>query len=309
MKRILILFPGLLALSLGGCLKDKPNVDFASTNGTYIAEISTANTSPTPNEPASGLAYLAEANLAWPSGDTTADTVWFTVNIASDYPPTKDIPITLTVDQTALNNYISNPSNVQFQLFPDSTVTIPTLTGIVKAGNQNRLDTFYVIFYPGKVSPSASYMLPLTITQAPGCTISGNLGTIYFNVVGNPIAGAYTWNWTRWNNTDSTGPTSGGGSNLSTAFSPISPTEISVPSGYYIQPRYQVSFTNTGGVLSGFTVNLNPADVASMASGGVTVTTSPVIIVADPVNGQYEFFYQVVNSSGPRTVIDRYSLQ
>jgi len=296
-----------MTLSLFSCLKDKPNVDFASTNGTYIAEITTSNTSPTPNEPASGLAYIADANLAWPSGDTVADTVWFTVNIASDYPPTKDIPITLTVDQTALSNYISNPSNVQFQLFPDSTITIPTLTGTVKAGNQNRLDTFYVIFYPWKVSPSASYMLPLTITQAPGCTISGNLGTIYFNVVGNPIAGNYVWNWTRWNNTDSTGATSGGGSNLSATFIPISPTEISVNSGYYIQPRYQVSFTNTGGVLSDFTVVLNPADVATMAGNGVTVTTSPVVIVADPVNGNYEFFYQVLTGGGPRTVIDRYN--
>jgi hypothetical protein len=308
MKRILILIPGFIAVSLAGCLKDKPNVDFASTNGTYIAEITTSSNNPTPNAPSSGLAYFAGANLSLPASDTVPDTVWFTVNIASDYPPTKDIPVTLTVDQTALANYISNPNNVQFQLFPDSTITIPTLTGTVKAGNQNRLDTFYVIFYPWKVSPSNSYMLPLTITQAPGCTISANLGTIYFNVVGNPIAGNYVWSWTRWNNTDSTGPTSGGAANGSATFVPVTPTEITVPSGYYIQPRYLVSFTNTGGVLSNFTVALNPADIATMAGNGVTITAGPTVIVADPVNGVYEFFYQAATPAA-RTVIDRFTLQ
>jgi len=157
------------------------------------------------------------------------------------------------------------------------------------------------------ISIAESYMLPISITAAPGTTISGNLGTIYFHIVGNPIAGAYTWNWTRWNNTDSSGPTSGGGTNLPGTFTPTSPTSIETHSGYYIQPRYEVSFTNTGGVLSNFTVTLNAADVATMAGGGVTVTTNPVVILADPINGNYEFFYQVVNSSGPRTVIDRFT--
>ncbi|HXD77659.1 MAG TPA: DUF1735 domain-containing protein [Puia sp.] len=305
MKRIQILVPGLITAALAGCLKDKPNVDFSNLG--QIAEITTATTSPTPNAPAAGLAYFTGANLGLNSSDLTPDTVWFTVNIASPNPPTKDVPITLTIDQTALNNYISNPNHVQFALFPDSTYTIPTLTGTVKAGSMNRLATFYVVFYPWKVDPASSYMLPLTITQAPGCTISGNLGTIYFHQVGNPIAGVYTWNWTRWNNSDSSGPTSGGGTNLSATFSPINPTQIEVPSGYYIQPRYEVTFTNNAGTLSNFAVSLNAADVATMAGGGVTVTAGPDIIIADPVNGAYEFFYQALTGSGPRTVIDRFN--
>jgi hypothetical protein len=305
MKRILIIFSVLLVGGLAGCLKDKPNVDFS--NLSYIAEISTASTSPTFNAPASGLEFFGGADLSFPSGDSIPDTVTFTVNIASPSAPTKNIPITLSIDQTALANYISNPSNVQFQIFPDSTFTFPTTTGTVTAGSNNRIATFSVIFYPQKVSPASSYMLPISITSAPGATISGNLGTIYFHVVGNPIAGAYNWSWTRWNNTDSTGATSGGGSNLSTAFTPTSPTNIEVNSGYYIQPRYEVSFTNTNGVLSGFTVSLNSADVATMVGGGVTVTNGPIVIVADPVNKNYEFFYQVLTGSGPRTVIDRYN--
>jgi hypothetical protein len=307
MKRILILFSGLLGVGLTGCLKDKPNVDFSNL-GAPVAEITTATSNSTPNAPSGGLAYFAGATLSFKAGDTIPDTIRFTVNIASTSAPTKDIPVTVTIDQTALNNYISNPDHVQYQLFPDSTMTIPTLSGTVKAGNNNRLDTFYVIFYPWKIDPASSYMLPITITQASGCTISGNLSTIYFHVVGNPIAGAYTWNWTRWNNTDSSGATSGGGSNLNTAFIPTSPTNIEVSSGYYIQPRYEVSFTNTAGVLSNFTVTFNAADVKAMLNGGVSVTAGPTIIAADPATGHYEFYYQAATPA-PRTVIDVYDKQ
>jgi hypothetical protein len=305
MKRTLIIISTSVTIALTGCLKDKPNVDFASTQGTYIAEITTASSNPTPNAPSGGLAYFAGANLTLPASQLTADTVWFTVNIASDNPPSKDVPITLTVDQTALNTYISNPNNVQYSVFPDSTYTMSTMTGTVKAGNMNRLDTFYVIFYPWRVDPASSYMLPLTITQAPGCTISANLGTIYFHVVGNPIAGTYTWDWTRWNNTDSTGPTSGGATGGSQAFVPTSPTSVEFHSGYYIQPRYELSFTNTGGVLSNFQISLNSADVATMAGAGVVITNGPIIITADPVNKVYEFFYQAA-TPGARTVIDKF---
>jgi hypothetical protein len=277
MKRILIIISTAIVTVLTGCLKDKPNVDFASTQGTYIAEISTANTSPTPNAAASGLAFMSAANLSLPASDTVADTVWFTVNIASDYPPTKDIPITLTVDQTALNNYISNPNNVQYQLFPDSTFTIPTLTGTVKAGNMNRLDTFYVLFYPWKVDPASSYMLPLTITQAPGCTISGNLGTIYLHVVGNPLAGPYNdVSATRYNYTNGVAslpaysypgpePTPVSTLDLSPYFpkfaSPNSPTEILIPYannlGNYIidfDASYNLTVTTDVSGITGFTV-------------------------------------------------------
>jgi hypothetical protein len=284
MKRILIITSTAITIALTGCLKDKPNVDFASTQSTYIAEITTSSNNPTPNAPSGGLAYFAGANLSLPSSQATPDTIWFTVNIASDNPPSKDIPITLTVDQTALNTYISNPNNVQYQIFPDSTVTVPTLTGTVKAGNMNRLDTFYVIFYPWKVDPASSYMLPLTITAATGCTISGNLGTIYFHVVGNPLAGPYNdSSANRLNYATNAGmpaytypgpePTPVSTLPLAPYYpkfaSPNSPTEILLPYannlGNYIidfDASYNLTVTTDVTGITGFTVfyaNYNPA--------------------------------------------------
>jgi hypothetical protein len=284
MKRILIIISTAIATVLTGCLKDKPNVDFTSTQGTYIAEITTSSNNPTQNASSAGLAFFSGANLSLPSSQVTPDTIWFTVNIASDYPPTKDIPITLTVDQTALTTYNSNPNNVQYQLFPDSTVTVPTLTGTVKSGNMNRLDTFYVIFYPWKVDPASSYMLPLTITQAPGCTISGNLATIYFHVVGNPLAGPYNdSSANRYNYATNAGmpaysypgpePTPVSTLGLAPYYpkfaSPNNPTEILIPYannlGNYIidfDASYNLTVTTDVSGITGFTVfyaNYNPA--------------------------------------------------
>ena len=282
MKRILITIPSVVTLALTGCLKDKPNVDFS--NQGQIAEISTANTNPTPNAPSGGLAYFSAANLTLPSSDTNPDTVWFTVNIASDNPPSKDIPITLTVDQTALANYIADTNHVQYQVFPDSTFTMPTMTGVVKAGNMNRLDTFYVIFYPWKVDPASSYMLPLTITQAPGCTISGNLGTIYLHVVGNALAGPYNDSSAiRYNYATGAGmpaytypgpePTPVSTLNLAPYYpktaSPNNPTEVLIPYannlGNYIidfDANFNLTVTTDVSGITGFTVfhaDYNPA--------------------------------------------------
>ena len=39
-----------------------------------------------------------------------------------------------------------------------------------------------------------NYMLPISITTAPaGSTISTNFKTIYYHLIGNPIAGLYNW--------------------------------------------------------------------------------------------------------------------
>jgi hypothetical protein len=280
MKRFLIIISCVIVV-LTGCLKDKPNVDFSNLG--QVAEISTASTAPTANEPASGLAYISSANLTLPSAQTDPDTVWFTVNIASDNPPSKDVPITLAVDQQALANYIADPTHVQYEVFPDSTYTLPTLTGTVKAVNKNRLDTFYVIFYPWKVSPAASYMLPLSITQATGCTISGNLATIYFHVVGNPLAGPYDVVGTRYNYVGvigyNGGPIPAGytgtvASPSPKSASPLDPTDVVLDyanlggNGYQYVIHYDPSVSTTA-----ITVTANSTLAAAVSNFKVTTQT------------------------------------
>lgn len=304
MKKILIIIiPVFVMLAVTGCLKDTPNVDFSHLNP--MLEITTSNTNSTPNAPSGGMAFFSAATLNFSSaGDP--DTIWFTANLASNYPLNRDVPVSIDIDQAALAAYISDTTHVQYQVFPDSTFTIPAKTGVIRAGT--RLDTFYVIFHPTKVDPTKSYMLPLTLkTSSSGVGVSGNLSTIYFHFVGNPLAGNYIWDFTRWNNQTGTGTPSGSSfKGQPTTFVPVTPTQVEVADGYYIQPRYEISFTNKNGVLSNFTVTLNSADVAQMASAGVTVVSPPKIIILDPVNKVFEFQYTVFNGSAYRYLIDKY---
>ena len=303
MKRISILLPLIAAVALPACLKDKPNTDFTVTQHTYIAEITTSSVNSTPNAPSGGLAFFAGSTLNF-AGLSGLDTVSFTVNVASDFPPTKDVGITLAVDPAALATYNASGPPTPFEAFPDSTFTFAAKTGTIKAGT--RLDTFYVVFNVDKIDPTHSYMIPITITAATGgAIISGNLQTIFFHVIGNPIAGTYTWDFTRWNNSDSTGPNSGHSVNP-TSFIANTPTEVEVASGYFDQIRYEIDFTNTNGVLSDFQVSFNADDVKQTNADGVTVDPSPKVIVLDAVHGYYEFMYHASTSSGPRTVIDKY---
>lgn len=200
MKKIKIFSIVAFAISLTGCLKDKPNVDFSNVAPT--AEISSGSLV-SDNSPISGVSYFKSATLPSFSKDTTCDcflpdTVTFNVNIAGEFPPTKDVAVTLGIDDTKRVAYNSLPaSTVQYAAAPDSIYTLVTKNVLVKAGT--RLAKASIVFYPDKIDPSTSYLFPVSITDASGTLISGNLGTVYFHNLGNPLAGPYTVTGTRYN--------------------------------------------------------------------------------------------------------------
>ena len=301
MKKLAIAIPVLLSLSLASCLKDKPNVDFSTTNSQYVAEISTASTNGTTNAPSGGLSFFDGATLSAAASDP--DSVFFTVNIASDYPPTKDIPVTIAVNDAARTAYISDASKVQFEAFPSNAYSLSKTTGTVKAGY--RLDTFWVVFTHANLNPTHSYMLPITITAATGTTISGNMSTIYFHIIGNPLAGTYSREWIRYNQATASG-TPDYDITASAQFIPSSPTTVSIPSGTS-GINYQLSFVNNGGTLSNFTVVFPTSGDGSPSSAGITITDGPTIILADPVNKKFTFHFDYLNATpAPRDITDIY---
>ena len=298
MKKLSIVIPVLSSLFLASCLKDKPNVDFS--NQGYIAEITTASTNSTPSAPSGGLDFYNGATLSATASDP--DSVMFTVNVASDYPPTQDVKVTVAVNDQARLNYIADPTKVQFKPFPSNAYSFPVTTGTIKAGN--RLDTFWVVFTHANLDPTQSYMLPITITSATGTTISGNLNTIYFHIIGNPLAGKYNQEWIRYNENPPAG--SPDYDQIGTAvFIPVSPTTISVNSG--TGTAYQLSFVNTGGVLSNFSVAFPSSGPGSASANGITITGGPTIILADPVNKKFTFNFTYNNSAGSaRNITDKF---
>ena len=94
-------------------------------------------------------------------------------------------------------------------------------------------------------------MFPISITDAQGVKISGNFGTIYYHLIGNPLAGKYNLVGTRYNYTGTvayagpTGPTTPNipaGFGSTTNLTALSPKSASPVDGQTIT----MSFSNLG---------------------------------------------------------------
>ena len=178
MKKILAVVFGFGFLSMAGCLKDTPNNDF-STIGTII-EI-----------PYSGLEYFASDALNFTADTITLD---FVVNVASVYPLNSDVTVTLGIDDAKRTAYNAT-SAVQYEAMPAAAYSFPVTTAVIKAGT--RQATFSITFYKSEVDASKNLMLPISLTDAQGNTISGNFGTKYYHAIGNCVAGSYSASGTR----------------------------------------------------------------------------------------------------------------
>lgn len=296
--KIFTMGAGLLAtvILLNSCVKSRSgDTDFSGLKPVVLI-------------PEGGLNAFGAAALTFPGTDPT-DTAYFHVNYAATNVAPADETVTLAVDQAALQAYNST-SSIQYALFPDSIYSFKATSVTVKKGN-NYSDNVPLVVFPDKIDPTQSYMLPISIKGGPtGSTISGNFGTIYYHVIGNPIAGTYNiWRWRRWNAADSSGTPNYDNQYGPTIFAPDDATTVEVGSGYYNGPRYVITFTNNGGVLSNFHVSLNPADLSTWPGVGISLTAGPTIMAADPVHGFYQFTYTVSSGGNPRTLIDTYSKQ
>ena len=293
---LILLLTGLAGLAfLSSCIKNR----MGETNFSGLQAIVQI--------PEGGMANFTATALTFPSTDAV-DTARFRINFASTNVAGKDVTVTVGYDATAMGtvNAGLDPSS-QYVKFPDSTFSFTVTKVTVKAG-QNYSDPIPFVVYPSKIDPTKSYMFPISILDGDGNTISGNFGTVYYHVIGNPIAGNYLWDWTRWNNNDGSGsPTGSSFKGHPTVFSPDNPTTVEVPSGYFLGARYVLSFTNTNGALSNFQLILNPNDVTNqLTANSITVTEGPTIVKADPVTHEYIFHYSVFNGTAYRYLIDRY---
>jgi hypothetical protein len=214
------------------------------------------------------------------------------------------------VDNSIVDAY--NAANgTSFQAFPDSTFKMVSNQISIPAGQH--YGTTSVQIFQSKLDPTVSYMLPVSITDAGGKQMSSNQNTIYYNVIGNPIAGNYNQEWLRWNGLTGAPPDPATvppnfDVPLSATFAPVSPTTVSVASNTGVS--YLISFTNNGGVLSNFTVAFptDPNDGGSAAANGITITAGPNIITADPTTKTYDLWFNYNNSSGsPRVIEDKYT--
>jgi hypothetical protein len=252
-----------------------------------------------------GLEFFGGGTLTFPDPTALADTVFYIVNIAAPNPVSKATAVTVGVDPNIVTTYNADTNNaVKFEVMPDSLYSFINNSVTIQQGKY--LDTIRMIFYPYKFDPTKSYMAPVTITDAAGTAISANFATIYFHTIGNAIAGAYLWDYTRWNNSTGTGTPTSAFTNQPTIFLPDDANTVEVQSGY-VGIRYVITFDNNGGVISNIAVAFNTDDLKNIFdANSITLDSGPTILIADPVAGQYKFTFHVHNPSGNRTLIDYY---
>ncbi len=274
----------ILILFASGCVKkNEVNIDFSKLQDHVILR-------------SAGLANLKAANLRVDNTSKSPDSVQIYAELASVNASASPVSVKIGVDNTQIASY-NTANKTKFQPFPDGSFKLVSNTITITPGNHYAYK--YLILDQTKFDPTISYMLPVSITDGSGKALTTNQNTIFYNIIGNPIAGNYTQEWLRWNNATGTGSPNFDKTS-SAVFSAVDPTTISVDSGTGV--TYLLSFTNTNGVLSDFQISFDPASTA-----GITITSGPTIVVADPLNHKYQFTFSYTNSAGsPRVIIDKF---
>ena len=169
----------LAILGLNACVKDR--------NPGYT---DFSNLAPTVSIVEGGLAKFNSQTLLFPGSDLS-DTISFRINYGATTVAPRDITVTLAYDAAALAAY----SN--YVKFPDS-IYAPFPTKVVIKKGQSYSELVKLVVYPNKIDPSANYMLPISIVDAEGIVIASNFKTIYYHIIGNPLAGTYNLIGTRY---------------------------------------------------------------------------------------------------------------
>lgn len=305
MKKILsyIIVFTAFTLSFTSCKKESvSNVNDSNLTGNFLQlEWVEAGTGTTVN---SGLQFFGGSTLLYPSSHTS-DTAKYTVTLNGPNTLSTDLVVNIVPDWNALNVNYANDSTV-YEKMPDSLYKLVTTQVTIKAGT--RTAEAKVVFYPSKIDPKKNYMVPVTVTNSSNITVSKNYGHVYFHTLGNPIAGAYSWDFIRYNNAAGTGtPNALSFYDEETTFVPVTTKMVKVATGYYTQPDYLISFKNTNGVLSDFAVEIDPSQVNDyLTAGGVSIFKKPTITVTQ-TGGKYTFTVNWVAFTGAyRNLTDIY---
>ena len=317
MKYNLIKFKVFFAVSLliiiASCVKERDGfTDLTQTSDMVVLT-------------GAGTANFKASNIL--VNTSSPDTVKKTVMAVLASNNSKNGPVTVTVgvDNSAIAAY--NAANgTNFQPFPtnafkfvSNTVTIP--------GGLEYTGTTTVWIFQNKLDPTISYMLPVAITDGGGKGLSSNQNIIYYNVIGNLLAGNYKMDFYRWNVTGvgaadtTTAPNGGFFEDEPVVIGPISATTILLPEDYletFVGVGVNLSFTNTNGVITNPQVSLDAAALKAITDGGFTLLTPPKLVGYQIVGNAstkfagttFRIYMDIVNSGGnTRTVIDNFVKQ
>jgi hypothetical protein len=231
----------------------------------------------------SGLQYFSGAALLFSANER--DTVTFVASLQGASTLDRDVAVTALVDNSSLNINFAEDS-INYLAFPDSLYDFVNKTVVIPAGERSA--SFQIVFYNTKIDFDQNYALPISVTNDADVTTSSNFGSIYFHLIGNPIAGSYKHDFIRYSNAAGTGnPDANTYYGRASVFAPVNSVTIHVPTGYYDGANYFITFKDNEGELSDFKAELDPASVnGAWATAGIVVTNGPTITV----NPDYTIF-------------------
>jgi hypothetical protein len=290
-----LVMPIATGLFLTSCLEDKGYTDI-------VDEVNSSNTIVS--------FYGNGGTTGTQSVQLTAgkDTVDYELHISatSSHSIGKDVTVTVSIDESVIaqvNASIEN-ADAKFTLLPDSVYDI--VSNSVTIPDDTTEASLFIRIYQYKMDKIKSYLLPVKINDTEDIVVADNLGTAKLAFIGNPIAGAYLWDFYRYNNQDGSGSPTTTWTDDAVALSAVSPTSINVPTGYYVQPNYLITFDNNSGVLSNFKAVIDPDEIkAAFTDNGVTVVDGPTITVSEDYK-TFTIKYTVFNGSAYRNLTDIY---
>lgn len=309
LNKAIISIPAFLLILLGGCVKTHDGfVDFTKTSDFVILT-------------GAGTGNFKASNILVNTSSTDTLKKTITVNLASKDNSNGEVAVTVGVDAAAIAAY--NAANgTKYQPFPAGSYKLTNTKVTVPAGQHYGTTTLEI--YQNKLDPTVSYMIPISITDGGGKQLSSNQNTIYYNVIGNPLAGLYTWDFSRFNSADTSGAL-GAGSFTGQTTSPVpsGPTTLILPDSYlqtFADPAAGValSFTDNAGTLSNFSVAFDQFTKDALAAASFSIAVNPKLVsytikgnAANHYAGStFRIYFSLINSTGgTRTLIDNYVKQ
>lgn len=180
LKRFLPLL--LMAFTLASCLKDKGYEDglygaVRNTEGGKYISIRTG-----------GLGNFSKSNVSIDASSSDNDTVDLYIDLDYQAKTTSEVTVKIAFDDAKRIAY-NTANNKDFQPVTTDMVKLLNTTITIPAGE--RVGQTKLVIKQNLFDPAVSYMFPVSITES-GVTLSQNLNTRYYNIIGNPLAGNYS---------------------------------------------------------------------------------------------------------------------
>ena len=195
MKKIIsFCIPAVLLLS--GCIKDDVSV-LSNTDGPVIRFSIVTPPSKYPQLAYSPNTGVTQEFLSFSDNDIK-------VKYDAPYVAPSDIYLDFKTNPAGLtkfnsDNLAKNPNYKPYALLPDSCFKILITKDTIRKGQQYAEKVSNnIVVYTTKIDPSVNYAIPLQVTSSSAPSLVGT-GTLYYTIIGNPIAGNYNVAGGRYN--------------------------------------------------------------------------------------------------------------